>query len=71
MQCKKITRHLHRSDRILINFSSSTSQKFARLSIEEKCCLAQLNNRFLETILVVNLLGKLLQSDRLRRKSRR
>ncbi|MBD1927858.1 hypothetical protein H6F74_16640 [Trichocoleus sp. FACHB-90] len=71
MHCKKITRHLDRSDRILINFSFSTSQKFARLSIEEEYCLAQLNNRFPDTILVVGLVGKLVQSDRLRSKSRR
>jgi hypothetical protein len=71
MHCKKITCHLDRSDRILINFSFSTSQKFARLSIEEEHCLKQLNDRFPETILVVGLVGKLVQSDHLCRKSRR
>jgi len=71
MHCKKITRHLDRSDRILINFSFSTSQELARLSIEEKYFLKQLNDRFPERILVVGLVGKLVQSDRLWRKSRR
>ncbi|MBD2007024.1 MULTISPECIES: hypothetical protein [Cyanophyceae] len=71
MHCKKITRHLDRSDRILINFLFLTSQKFAPLSIEEEHCLKQLNDGFLDTILIVGLVGKLVQSDRLRRKSRR
>ncbi|MBD1906618.1 hypothetical protein NDI37_22495 [Funiculus sociatus GB2-A5] len=68
MHCKKITRLLDRSDRILINFSFSTSQKFAPLSIEEEHFLTQLNARFPETILVVGLVGKLVKSDRLCRK---